>query len=157
MGRHSLCPEKHLLCEEARRIVLWAGSLTDDGEEIGGIGQQLRRAAERLRLHDGVVWRAYQRRSGPEIYPSIDIARNELIARLAVEVRRKQLSSRLYPNHLQLPMSRLRADGTANGMDYPKRQAKRTQGERLPEMPTTKGKQEAMCGATEKGRLVRRA
>jgi hypothetical protein len=82
MGRHSLCPEKQELCEEARRIVLWAGSLVNEGEEIGGVGQQLRRAAERLRLHDGVVWRAYQRRSGPEIFPTIWEARNSLIERL---------------------------------------------------------------------------
>ena len=83
MGRHSLCPEKHSLCEEARRIVLWAGSLTEPGEEIGGKGEQLRRAARLLQLHEGVVWRAYQRRSGPEIFPTIWEARNQLIERLA--------------------------------------------------------------------------
>jgi hypothetical protein len=93
MSEHVLCPsvetfadakeQRAFLVLEARRIVLWAGSLVDEGEEIGGIGTQLRRAAERLRLHDGVVWRAYQRRSGPEIFPVIWEARNKLIERLA--------------------------------------------------------------------------
>ena len=93
MTKHDLCSpwgdfadakeEQAFLVLEARRIVLWAGSLVQPGEEIGGIGNQLQRASRMLQLHYGVCWRAYQKRSGPEIYPCIYEARNKLVERLA--------------------------------------------------------------------------
>lgn len=93
MAKHGLCLDgdcftdekehRAFLVLEARRIVLWAGSIVRDGEEIGGIGVQLQRAARLLQLHYGVVWRAYQKRCGPEIFPTVWEARNSLIERLA--------------------------------------------------------------------------
>jgi len=80
MSKHELC-----LSDEARQIVVWAGSLIQQGEEIGGIGSQLRRAARLLQLHPGIIWRAYQRRAGPEIYPAIQDARDALVERQAVK------------------------------------------------------------------------
>ena len=77
---------------EARRIILWAGQLTNAGEEIGGIGAQLNRAAELLQLHHGIVWRAYQRRSGPEIFPTILEARNALLERMATANRKATIT-----------------------------------------------------------------
>ena len=86
MSSQNLCSSKDELANlvlEAQRIVFWAGSLVEDGEQIGGIGQQQRRASRLLRLHDGVVWRAWYARAGPEIFPTIWEARNSLIERLA--------------------------------------------------------------------------
>lgn len=93
MAKHELCrPEecftdgdidqKTFLVLEARRIVLWAGALIQPDEEIGGIGVQLDRAARLLQLHPGVIWRAYQKRSGPAIFPTIERARNMLLERI---------------------------------------------------------------------------
>lgn len=99
MTKHESCLTPEAYCDaqtdpraflvlEARRIVLWAGQLIDDNEEIGGIGEQLQRAAKLLQLHYGVVWRAYQRRAGPEIFPTILEARNLLLERMATKDRR---------------------------------------------------------------------
>lgn len=77
---------------EARRIVVWAGSLTEPGEEIGGIGAQLRRAANRLQLREGTIWRAYQRRAGPDSFAQLCEARNRLLERIAIEQARKVFS-----------------------------------------------------------------
>lgn len=89
MSEHDLClfviltpeGERLALALEARRIILWAGSLVEDGEEIGGIKQQLRRASHHLGLHEGIVWRAYECRCGPKIFPTIEEARNKLLQR----------------------------------------------------------------------------
>ena len=81
----SLCAEtaKINLVLEARRIVVWAGELTEEGEEVGGIGAQNNRAARLLRLHIGVILRARARRSGPEVFPAIQAAHRDLLERIA--------------------------------------------------------------------------
>ena len=117
MGRHSSCPEKQELCGEARRIVLWAGSLIGPREEVGGIGTQLRRAADRLQLHEGVIWRAYQRRAGPEIFPTIWHARNNLIERIA-SVEAKAISSPWRQADLRLDRR-----GSSRTQEAPRREA----------------------------------
>lgn len=68
---------------EAKRIVIWAGELTTPGEPVGGIGTQNQRASRLLHLPIGVIVRARYERSGPEIFPSIQEARNKLVERIA--------------------------------------------------------------------------
>lgn len=122
MSEHELCsPEtaQASLVLVAREIVLWAGSLTEDGEEIGGIGAQLNRASRLLRLHYGVVWRAYQRRAGPEIFPSIWDARNALIERLAKDMQAKRRTLRLVGG--SAPAGKPRPEGLAPVAKRPRR------------------------------------
>ena len=61
---------------EAQRLVFWAAEPAQPGERIGA---QILRAAAELGLHYGVVWRAWYKRSGPEIYPDIYNAWTELV------------------------------------------------------------------------------
>lgn len=75
-------PETQIVFE-AQRIVFWAGELTEPGERVGSIGTQIQRASRLLRLHEGVVWRAWYARSGPEIFPCIWEARCQLLERIA--------------------------------------------------------------------------
>lgn len=86
MAKQFQCAQKQAqinLVLEAKRIVVWAGELTQPGEPVGGIGTQNQRASRLLQLPIGVIVRARYERSGPEIFPSIHEARNRLIERLA--------------------------------------------------------------------------
>ena len=74
---------------EAQRMVFWAAEPAQPGERIGA---QILRAAYELRLHYGVVWRAWYKRSGPEIYPTIRAAWAALVERRHTEMQRAQTS-----------------------------------------------------------------
>lgn len=71
--------EQRNLADECRAIVVWAGELTEPGEEVGGIGAQNNRAAKWLRLHIGVIERAREGASGPVIAQTIFAARDAFI------------------------------------------------------------------------------
>ena len=86
MTKQNECSQKQAqinLVLEAKRIVIWAGELTQPGEAVGGIGTQNQRASRLLHLPIGVIVRARYERSGPEIFPSIHEARNRLLERIA--------------------------------------------------------------------------
>ena len=119
------------LALECRSIVVWAGELTDPGEEVGGIGAQNNRASRKLRLHVGVIERARAMRSGPEIAPSIFAARDNLVARLATEMRRRQSSPWRGDVHLRGMLS----DGNANQGIRGSRSSAGTRAEILRVMP----------------------
>src|SRR3990167_10904129 len=134
MSKHDLCSpesEQANLVLIAQEIVFWAGSLADTGERIGGIGAQIQRASRLLRLHEGVVWRAWYLRAGPEIYPTIYEARCALIERLATQMRRRQSS----PWRCDVHLPGVRSDGNANQEIRGSRSATGTRAEILRVMP----------------------
>lgn len=76
----------------ARAIVVWVGEQAEEGEEVGGIGVQIQRAARLLRLPEGVVLHARHRRSGPEICPVIFDAHEAYLVRRAEQEARARRS-----------------------------------------------------------------
>ncbi len=74
---------------EAQRMVRWAAEPVEPGESIGA---QVLKASRELRLHYGVVRRAWYRLSGPEIYPTIRAAHIALVERRHTELLRQQQS-----------------------------------------------------------------
>lgn len=79
MSEHELCAEqtaKTNLVLEAQRMVRFAAEPVKPGQSIGA---QILKAAETLQLPHGVIWRAWYRRAGPEIYPTIHEAWGALL------------------------------------------------------------------------------
>lgn len=127
MNKQSLCSPSQVRDEpecgaqtnlvlEAQRIVFWAGELTEPGERVGSIGTQIQRASRLLRLHHGVVWRAWYERSGPEIFPCIWEARCQLVERIAAQqARRSPWSMEAQPPRQAQPEPRLQTALEAGG------------------------------------------
>ena len=74
----------------AQAIVIWAGEQTEQGEWVGGIGEQNQRSAKNLRLHVGVIERARALRCGPEIFPTIWTGYQDMLARVALNPPQRQ-------------------------------------------------------------------
>ena len=115
----------------SKRIVIWAGELTEPGGAVGGISTQNNRASRLLEQPLGVIHRARYERSGPEIFPSIWASYQKLLARIASEQRRRQSS----PGRGDIHLPRVRPDGNANQEIRGLRETTGTRAEILRVMP----------------------